>query len=114
MKFEFATLDTVIEADWPVTVNVPGEGGKVVPQTFTVRFRMLDDAEILQSAEQEVPAKDMLRKVVVGLGKDEETAFSPEFLERLISKTYIRNGLMAAFAEFNGGIAAKNSRKPPA
>ena len=106
MKFDFGSLERPFEAVWPVTVDVPVDGGKVEKQEFSVKFRMLTDDEVKVTDEQPVPGKALLRIAVVGL--DGEVEFTPELLEKLISWPYVRLAMQNAYRQFAVGIAAKN------
>lgn len=110
VKFSFKSLGQPIEADWPVTVRVPTDGGGVAEQTFEVRFRSLtkeDQAELDALPEAEQP-KAKLRKVVIGLGRSEETEFSPELLEDMMASSHVFMGLLGAYTGFVLGRPAKN------
>lgn len=109
MKFDFAALDAAIEADWPVTIPVPQDGGKVTEQTLSVRFRMVDEAELTALGEGLEGSKASLRAVVVGFGKGEDTPFSAELFEKMLAKPYVRLALNNAYRDFAlGQVAAKN------
>jgi hypothetical protein len=114
MKFDFGSLDSAFEADWPVTVQVPLDGGKSEEQTFQVRFRLVDDEELAQLGDGVEAQKKALRKVVVGFGKGEAETFSAETLEKMLARAYVRSGLNRAYGQFVLGIPAKNSETPAA
>lgn len=114
MKFDYGSLDAPFEADWPVTVQVPQDGGESQEQKLVVRFRLVDDAELEALGEGVAAQKAALRQVVVGFGKSEEQAFSAELLERMLARAYVRNGLNKAYGQFVLGIPAKNSEPPRA
>lgn len=110
VKFNFKTLDQPIEADWPVTVRVPVDGGGVQEQTFEVRFRALtkaQEAELDAMAEADRP-KAKLRMAVVGLGKAEDTMFTAELLEEMLASSHVFMGLLGAYTGFVLGRPAKN------
>ncbi|MFN3582617.1 hypothetical protein [Phenylobacterium sp.] len=44
-KFNFKRLEEPFEADWPVKVNVPEDGGKTTVEEFMARFRIVRDAQ---------------------------------------------------------------------
>jgi hypothetical protein len=114
MKFDFATLASEIEADWPVTVGVPLDGGKADEQTFTVRFRLVGEQELLDFGEGLDQSKAALRRVIVGLGRSEGKELTPELLEQLLAAPYVRVALNKAYGQFALGMPAKNSETPPA
>jgi len=109
MKFDFAALDAAIEADWPVTINVPQEGGEVQQQKLTVRFRMVDEVEMQKLGDGLNGNKASLRACVIGFGKGEETPFSAELFDKMLTKPYVRLALSNAYREFClGQVAEKN------
>jgi hypothetical protein len=114
MKFDFATLATGIERDWPVLVDVPQDGGGTMEQEFSVRFRLVDQEELEAQGPGVKGQKAALRLVIAGLGADEEQAFTPAFLEQLLAPPYMRNALNLAYTKFAHGVAAKNASTPPA
>jgi len=114
MKFDFGSLAKPFEADWPVTVSVPQPGGRVQEQILKMRFRLVPEAELEAMGEGVEPAKTALRRVIVGFGQGETEAFTPELLELLLDRPYVRLALNKGYGEFALGIAAKNSETPPA
>lgn len=107
-KFDFAQLGAATEAYWPVTVNVPQDGGKTLKQEMTVRFRLPSDEALIATRDAAEPQKALLRLAVVGLGPDEGVEFTPEVLELLVAKAYVRTALETAFLKFASGVAEKN------
>jgi hypothetical protein len=114
MKFDFATLESEIEADWPVEISVPTDGGGVSKQTLTVRFRMISDDALSALGDGLKGAKASLRRVIVGFGHDEPTPFSAELLEKMLDRAYVRQALTMGYGQFALGIEAKNAETPPA
>lgn len=110
MKFNFESLDSEIEFDWPVRVSVPLDGGKVQEQTFSIRFRLASDEALEALGSGVEGAKASLRHVIVGFGKAEEAQLTEELLEKMLDRAYVRSALNTAYGEFALGIAAKNSR----
>ncbi|MDZ4374764.1 MAG: hypothetical protein U1C74_25575 [Phenylobacterium sp.] len=108
MDFKFATLDSAIEADWPVTINVPQDGGKVSAQKLMVRFRLVDEEELTKNGDGLEGSKATLRQVVVGFGKSVTEPWSAELFEKMLAQPYVRLGLNNAYRDFAVGIAAKN------
>jgi hypothetical protein len=106
-KFDFGSLDAPFEADWPVTVNVPKDGGETEPQTFMARLRLLTQEE-LDAAKESEGTDGYIASFFVGFGQGETTSFSPELLAKMIRRPYVRVALMQAFRGFQLGIAAKN------
>lgn len=109
MKFDFGSLGQPFEADWPVFIPVPQSGGGIDRQKLVVRFRMADD-EILVAMGTGIPAaKEGLRTVVVGFGKGESETFSPELLELMLDRAYVRTTLIQAYGQFALGQAAEKN-----
>lgn len=128
VKFDFRDLKKPFEADWPVNVPVPVDGGKVETRQFMARFRDLTPEEasaeraLSRAADEAVKAgrtpewpdpKERLRKVFIGLGAGEAEAFTPELVEDLLNedRTYI--ALLRAWGSFKAGAPEKNSATPP-
>lgn len=105
IKFDFKTLEQPFEADWPVTVMVPQDGGIVQEQVFDVRFRTLTPAELEEVDGSDQPAENKIRKALVDVkGED----FTAELVETLIARHYIFVGLLRAHTSFVLGQPAKN------
>lgn len=105
--FKLATKNTVT---WPVTVNVPTDGGKTVKATFSVEF------EVKTAEEQERVVRengDLLQETVCGwatgaVQDDQGTdlPYSDEAKAKLLSIPYVRAALFVALGEINQGRAA--------
>ena len=108
MKFDFGSLEKDIEADWPVRVQVPQDDGKVLEQTLSLRFRLHGDAELVSLGMGLEAVKAALRKCVVGFGRSEEQAFTPELFDQMMNRAYVRTAIVQAYGEFALGIPAKN------
>jgi len=99
---------------WPVTVNVPTDGGKTVKATFNAQFEVLpakEADEILYGKSED--HTDLLARVIVGLkGVGSEAGEELPFEEakaQLLSITYARTALFEAYGECaNGRGRAKN------
>ncbi|MFD3263330.1 hypothetical protein [Phenylobacterium ferrooxidans] len=113
VKFDFKRLGQPFEADWPVRVNVPQDGGGVQAEDFTARFRLLtkDDFEAITQGEAPGLLKgdpdgyNTWRMCLVGLKDEHLTA---ELKEGLLSAPYVRQAIIAAYQQFSQGIAVKN------
>jgi hypothetical protein len=108
MKFDFGSLDRDIEADWPVRVSVPQDGGKAQEEVFLVRFRVTSDADLISLGMGVEAAKKSLRKCIVGLAQSEGRELTDELLTKMLDRAYIRTALVTAYSEFSLGIEAKN------
>lgn len=125
-KFDFKTLGQPLEADWPVHVKTPVDGGEVETRTFMARFRELTPEEraeekaLSEAAEaalkadafakpERIDPKDRMRKVFIGLGKGEDEKWSDELREELIGTQRVYIALLNAWAAFVTGVVEKNS-----
>lgn len=106
-KFDFGSVERAFEALWPVTVQVPVDGGKTEDQEFTVKFRLLSDEEFEAAQQDPEPAKALMRRAVSEI-VDAGEAVTAELLEKLLSRGYVRLALNKAYGQFSMGIAAKN------
>ena len=106
-KFDFASLDQPFEADWPVTVNVPQDGGTVIEQTFMARFRLLDQ-KALDAITADADKDAFLAAFWIGFGPGEDTAFTPEIFSGCMQRQYVRAALVNAYYGFAAGAPAKN------
>lgn len=103
--------------NWPVTIGVPVDGGKVENQECTAEFEILDQDEY-----DSLMGNDILfcQRVVTGFGDDiqgedgQPLPFTEENKAALIkSAAYVRMGLINAYHEAATGITAKNSKGRP-
>lgn len=104
-KFDFSSLQKGFKAVWPVTVNVPQDGGTVQEETFDVRFRLLGQEEINKLATDPDPyaiAKAYLVEIIDG------PKLTPEFLAAFLDAPWVREGLKTAYGQFATGAPAKN------
>ncbi|MFN3513461.1 MAG: hypothetical protein ACK41C_10470 [Phenylobacterium sp.] len=108
VKFNFQSLDQAVEADWPVSVNVPTDGGKVEVQTFTARFKLLQQAEIEAAIAEAKDAYELARRFFVGFGKGEETTLTEDLFVKMMGTPYVREAIQAAYRNFTHGVAVKN------
>jgi hypothetical protein len=111
-KFDFASLERPFEADWPVTVQEPKDGGYTTPKELSVRFRTLTDVDkdaiaALKAAGGD-GAREELRLAIVGFGKDETVEWSDDMFELLMGRSYVAMALFRAKAQFEMGSAVKN------
>jgi len=114
--FKLAKVPTV---EWPVTVNIPQDGGRTVKSTFTGIFEVLEQDEI---DELSANGGDILKRTLRGwkgvAGDDgAEIAFEMTRTEdgevvlgtavlRFLKIPYVRAALWAAFGELQSGRAA--------
>lgn len=105
------------EISWPVTVNIPRDGGNTVKATFTGKFRILSGAEFNGIfAKEGGNDEDLCRAMFVGWGDDlcDESGaplvFTEEERNKFISVPYQRMGVVEAYMQLSHGkkAAAKN------
>jgi len=97
---------------WPVSVNVPLDGGAVEKHEIKVSFELLPTSEsdaLLQGADTN---KALLRRVIIGWEgiADEDGAeivFSAEALEQAIDVAYVRVALLNAYFQASSGTVAQ-------
>lgn len=109
-------LSKTRQVNWPVTVDVPQDGGAVKPHLFNVVFDIMsqDEYDTFMTEKSDI---DFLMRVIVGFGDglDNENgqplAFSEANVEMLCKNAgFIRIGLINAYNEAFAGIASKNSK----
>lgn len=96
---------------WPVTVEVPSDGGRFDKQTFNAVFKRLGRAEFSKFAE--AGDVQLLEAVVVGWDgildeKDKEVPFSLPELRDLADDPFWCKGVIKAYLESLEGGQAKN------
>ncbi|HEU0282324.1 MAG TPA: hypothetical protein VFQ99_00950 [Gallionella sp.] len=115
--FKLDDNEEIIIKNWPVIINVPQDGGGVMKCEVFADYLLLPqdqyDEQLAASREGDgnVDA-DILRRVVRRLegfadADGKAIDFTPELLERVIRKSYIRAALMATYFEVCAGKKAK-------
>lgn len=103
---------------WPVTINIPRDGGRIKAVTRTVHYELIPQAEFSAIYKDGGNDEDLLRKVVVGWGTDmvdannDPVPFSEDELDSMIDTSYVRIAFVNGYLECSSGKAAarKNSR----
>lgn len=105
--FKIAAKTTVT---WPVTVNIPQDGGGTTKATMSVQFEKLSTSRMEELTNER---EDLLKHAVVGWNEgavqDEQgqpLAYSDEAKARLLEIPYVRTALFEALAQINQGRAA--------
>lgn len=109
-------LEKPSEINWPVTVNIPRDGGNTTKAIFTGKFRLITTGEFNAIYNNGGNDEDLIRNVFTGWGSDlcDESGAPMEFnetnLNMAIAMPYVRNGIVAAYLELSQGkkAAAKN------
>lgn len=116
--FKLDDNDEIIIRNWPVIINVPQDGGGVQKHEITADYLMLPqdqlDDLIASSRESEggnVDA-DIVRRVVKRLGgvadaDGKALDYTPELLEKMVKKSYVRLALTSTYFEAAAGKKAK-------
>jgi len=107
-KFNFKTLDQPFEADWPVTVPVPQDGGEVVEVSFMARFRLLTPKRLEELSSNASDADALYRDMMPGLAASEAEPLTDDQFKEMFGRPYIRNAILSAYRDFTNGVAAKN------
>lgn len=111
IKFDFKTLETGFEADWPVQVGVPVDGGKIETREFMARFRTPKKAET-EAAEKIEDQAEKLKFIVktgfIGLGAGETDTLTPDMFEQMWASSNVQVALIRAFGTFRTASPAKN------
>ncbi|HVY34998.1 MAG TPA: hypothetical protein VG960_11330 [Caulobacteraceae bacterium] len=107
-KFKFESLGQPFEADWPVLVPTPVDGGKTVDEEFMVRWRRLpaDQAQVIEAGPD--GAREVIRQSLVKVYDDEKDVMTPELVEQLLGETRVRLAFFRSLNSFAMGAAVKN------
>lgn len=102
---------------WPVSFDVPIDGGKFKRETFDAEFRRLSQSRLSEITKQvrseEVSDLDIAREVLVGWAgiKDddgEDVPFSESAREQLLDVPMLATAIVAKYFESLQGAKAKN------
>ena len=94
---------------WPVTVNVPQDGGRTSKAIFEAHFEVITAEEQQQAIRD---GKDLLDVQLIGWNDqvkgddDQPLAFAEAAKKALLDITYVRVALFDALGEINTGRAA--------
>lgn len=100
---------------WPVTVQIPNDGGRFVKATFTAEFAFLDQdkiSEVLENARTGRDNADICMAALVGWSDladegDGVFEYSDDNKSRLLNIPYARNAVLSAFTESITGDGAR-------
>lgn len=100
---------------WPVTVNIPRDGGRTTKAQFTAHFELITQDEFRDIyAQENASDEDLLRRVlrgwddVAGAG-DEAIDYNPDTREMMIRIPYVRAAMVSAYLECSHGKAARKN-----
>jgi hypothetical protein len=114
MAFVLKQSDTYT---WPVSIEVPVDGGRHEKQTFDVHFKRMPQKWIREIAKQidadEVIDVDVAKKIVVGWAgvtddAGKEIPFSNKLLDQLLDVPSAAGAIVLAFFKATAGAKAKN------
>ncbi|QOJ20358.1 MAG: hypothetical protein HRU77_06405 [Gammaproteobacteria bacterium] len=112
-------IEKTRKINWPITINVPQDGGETKEQQFTAQFELISQKEYDAFYAEESAEKDigLARRVLTGWGDDvfdedgNHLEFNDENREKLIAIPYVRNGIVRSYIwcmHGNKAAAAKN------
>lgn len=99
---------------WPVNVEIPQDGGKVLANRFTVEFKLLDQDQIDIVTRETGNDRQFLQQVIhdwpdeVADETGQPLPCTPANIDRLTKIPYVRRALLAAFFEAVTGAVRKN------
>lgn len=109
LKFDFTRLDKPFEADWPVRVSVPKDGGGFGTETFVARLRQVPPEQVdaaIASADFSIYSLPEL--YFVGLADEDGPRFTPELRRAMVASPWVRKALESAYRDFTGQAASGN------
>jgi hypothetical protein len=102
---------------WPVSIELPVDGGRHEKQTFDVQFKRMPQKWIRDIAKKidadQVIDVDVAREVVVGWSgitddAGKEVPFSQKALEQLLDVPTLAGSVVMEFFKATAGVKAKN------
>ncbi len=102
---------------WPVSVDVPTDGGKQSKQTFDGTFKRLPQSRVLdirtQAGADQVNDVDIAREVLIGWAgitdaQGDDVPFSEGMRDRLLDVTGVASAIVRAWMESITGGKRKN------
>ena len=101
---------------WPVTVNIPGDGGKFEKHTFDAEFKRVSQSEILAMHEDikadKTTDRSFCEQVLVGwkgITEDgQEVPFTPTTMAAVLDIPSVAASIVLAFQAAHSGVARKN------
>lgn len=96
---------------WPVTINVPADGGRIIPCETQVQFNLLEQHEFDEYAEQsDEAALEAIMANWKGFADEqgEPLPFNRETLLAVLAHQYVRIAIFTAYNQACIGAAAKN------
>lgn len=100
---------------WPVTVNIPRDGGRTTKAEFTAHFELLPQTEFREIYEQENASdEDLVRRVLTGWdgvadADGQPIEYNEDAREMMIRIPYVRAAMVSAYLECSHGKAARKN-----
>lgn len=116
--FKLEDNDETVIKNWPVIISIPQDGGMVQKHEVSVDFLLLPQDQLTELMEASRESEggsvdaDILRRVVkrvTGVADADGKAldYTPELLERLIKKAFVRTAMVSTYFEASCGKKAK-------
>lgn len=101
---------------WPVTVQVPVDGGKYCKETFEVEFRRFANSRLAEMnaaiVAEQMDDAGFVREVVSGwkgvTDDGDEVPFSPSALAQLLDMQGVARAIVLAYRDALTGMLRKN------
>ena len=101
---------------WPVTVQIPVDGGRYVAETFDAHFKRLTQQRLEQlrkdGIEGRITDMDFAREVMSGWAGvtfgGADVAFSPSTFDQLLQRPGVATAIVLAFVSSQTGAPLKN------
>ncbi|WP_339863183.1 hypothetical protein [Paremcibacter congregatus] len=112
-----------LEVTWPITVNMPTNGGKTTVHKFSLKWKVLDTAEFDKSLPRAMdftddkdkePFVEFWSRIITGWKDikgekgDKDLPFNADNLKTLIRIPYIQSELLSTYKECIMGRQVKN------
>lgn len=100
---------------WPVTVNIPCDGGRTTKGEFTAHFELLPQDEFREIyAQDNASDEDLLRRVLTGWdgvadADGQPIEYNEDTREMMIRIPYVRAAMITAYLECSHGKAARKN-----
>jgi len=110
-------LDESGSYQWPVTVEIPSDGGEYIKQSFEVKFKRITQTRIREIGNEIEANKltdvDLVKEVTIGWDgiedeKGDEVVFSSGKLKTLLDRPRVATAIGTAFLESVMGAKRKN------
>ena len=123
-----------LEVWWPVTIEVPADGGTTIEHKISVKFKILEADEfrdLLKNGQTAPGEADVFEVLVGSVGgendwlpqvvvdwkevadeNEKKLPFDPGLLKKLLQRNYFRAGLEVAYVRCLRGRKEKNSGEP--